>query len=80
MTSPNSLKVVASNFSSCICLNGAKSSALVWTVMPGSSIGSLAAYWITFSRVRLSPLALSTAISACAADIRACPATVRTQR
>ena len=40
ITSPNSCQVVPSNFSNCICLIGAKSSALVETVMPGSSIGS----------------------------------------
>jgi hypothetical protein len=47
-------------------LIGAKSSALVEMVMPGSSIGSfslrmLTACFITFSRVRSSPLAFSTA-------------------
>jgi class 3 adenylate cyclase len=40
ITSPNSLQVVPSNFINCICLIGAKSSALVDTVTPGSSIGS----------------------------------------
>ena len=34
------LQVVPSNFINCICLIGAKSSALVETVMPGSSIGN----------------------------------------
>jgi hypothetical protein len=40
ITSPNSLQVVPSNFINCICLIGAKLSALVDTVKPGSGIGS----------------------------------------
>src|ERR1700732_2329876 len=71
-TSPNSCQVLPSNLSNCICLIGAKSLALVEMVMPGKSIGSfrpwmLAACFITFSRVRLSPHASSTATMACAA-------------
>ena len=47
-------QVVPSNLSNCICLIGAKSSALVETLMPGSSIGSfssrmLAACFMMFS-------------------------------
>jgi hypothetical protein len=66
ITSPNSCHVLPSNFSICICLIGAKSLALVEIVMPGSSIGSLrplrlAACFMMFSRVRLSPHALTTA-------------------
>ena len=41
INSPKSCQVLPSNFSSCICLIGAKSSAAVDTTMPGSSIGSL---------------------------------------
>src|ERR1700730_17437260 len=71
-TSPNSCQVLPSNLSNCICLIGAKSLALVEMVMPGKSIGSfrpwmLAACFITFSRVRLSPHASSTATMACVA-------------
>ena len=40
ITSPNSFQVAPSNFSSCICLIGAKSVALVESVMPGRSMGS----------------------------------------
>jgi hypothetical protein len=40
ITSPNNCQVLPSNFSNCICLIGAKSSALVETLMPGSNIGS----------------------------------------
>ena len=39
MTLPNSFHVLPSNFSSCICLTGAKSVGLVEIVMPGRSIG-----------------------------------------
>jgi hypothetical protein len=41
ITSPNSFQVAPSNFSSCICLMGAKSVGLVESVMPGSNIGSV---------------------------------------
>ena len=64
--SPKGFHVVPSNFNNCICLMGPKSVALVDTMMPGNSIGSsrlwmLAASFMMFSRVRLSPHALSTA-------------------
>jgi hypothetical protein len=41
ITSPNSFQVAPSNFSSCICLMGAKSVGVVESVMPGSNIGSV---------------------------------------
>ena len=68
MTSPKSFQVAPSNFINCICLIGAKLSAVVDIVMPGSSMGSFrswmpAACYMMFSRVRLSPHALSTATS-----------------
>jgi len=68
-----SFQATPSNFINCICLIGAKSSALVESVMPGRSIGSvrlckLAACFITFSRVRSSPQSLSTAAIVCAIE------------
>jgi len=61
ITSPKSCQVLPSNFINCICLIGAKSSALVETVMPGSSIGSLRS-WI-LSHTPFTPPIVSPVIT-----------------
>jgi hypothetical protein len=49
ITAPNSCQVAPSNFISCICLMGAKLSALVESAMPGSSIGSFRSWMLAAS-------------------------------
>src|SRR4051794_32411346 len=71
MTSPNRSHFSPLNLSNCSCEIGAKSEGLVLTLMPGSRPPSsrslmLAACFITFSRVRLSPHAFSTWTKPCA--------------
>src|SRR5258708_3569202 len=72
MRGPNNSQRSPLNRSICICLIGAKSFGPVLILEPGSSMSSsrflrLAACFMTFSRVRLSPLCLSTATKVCAA-------------
>src|SRR6516165_987886 len=72
ITGPNSSQLAPLKRIICICLTGAKSFGLVLILMPGSSMPNsksfrLAACFITFSRVRLSPHCLSTCtrVAAC---------------
>ena len=73
ITSPKRTHALPSKRTSCIASIGAKSVGLVLIRMPGSAIGveksfRLAACFITFSRVRLSPHCLSTCTSVCATE------------